>query len=122
MELEKIYKLFDKLKIIDLNCNPTYYKEVNMDKESFINRSYNIGDDTIVIGIYDNKEYKCASFFHELGHILTDVIIENKYYREIEAWRIGLNKAEKLKVKFSKDCYKWINAQIETYSKYKHKR
>lgn len=70
-----------------------------------------IGNDTIVIGIYDNIEYKRASFFHELGYLLSDG-------PERDAWVKGLKIAKNIGIIFSIDCYKWIINQLKTYKHY----
>jgi hypothetical protein len=42
-----------------------------LDREDWRDQSACSGDD-ITLGVYDNPEWRAASFFHELGHILED--------------------------------------------------
>ena len=65
-------------------------------EESYINTSFCSGRD-LYLGIYDNKDWETASFFHELGHIITthrpdayDCLI---WHRELDAWMVGLQLA-----------------------------
>ena len=62
-------------------------------EDHYINRSFVSGRDEIWLGIYEDPDWKAASFFHELGHCLTqqewheDML---KFHMELDAWLVGL--------------------------------
>jgi len=88
-------------------------------EESYINRSFIIGNDEIQLGIYESDELRCASFFHELGHtMVTDdfaQVVEGMWHIEVMAWRIGFNTAKGYDILFSDSTTKWAEEQIATY-------
>ena len=68
-------------------------------EEQYINNSYVAGND-IYLGMYEDKDIRVASMFHEIGHTK----IEHSWMESInfdtvvietEAWRLGLKEAEK---------------------------
>ena len=79
----------------------------------------------IILGRYQNPEFRLISFFHELGHIVateTNVIPQYKdlpypHYEEAVAWRIGLRLAEKRDILFSKHAISWAKEKLISYFK-----
>ena len=98
------------LEIIDLSNQPDYWKKVGMRQEDFIDKSYTIGGEIIVLGMYKDKERKSASFFHELGHII------NESGSEKAAWETGMKLAKSLGITFSSSTWKWIKEQLISYT------
>ena len=90
--------------------------------EEYLNRSY-VSFPNIYLGIYDDDEFKLASFFHELGHVLVpEEFIESvKYYTpdvEREVWRLGFELAKnEYGLMFSQKVNEWVEEQINTYIK-----
>lgn len=89
--------------------------------ESYMNSSFSVVDE-IHLGIYENKEYRFISFFHELGHIIT---LPNylghyntKFEYEIAAWYSGLEYARNLGIHFSDEALEWGYNQALTYIGY----
>lgn len=103
------------VEIIDVQERPDYCNEVGMEREDFVNRSYIIGNDVIVLGIYDSNEEKMASLFHEVGHILEVGNYRDQFSREVEAWRIGVELAAEYGISFSRETMLWINNQASSY-------
>ena len=66
-------------------------------EDHYVNRSFTAGRCEIWIGIYEDEDWKVASFFHELGHCLTqqewneDML---KFHYELDAWLVGLQVAQ----------------------------
>lgn len=62
-------------------------------EDHYVNRSFCAGRDEIWLGIYEDPDWKTVSFFHELGHCLTqhewteDML---KFHYELDAWLVGL--------------------------------
>jgi Zn-dependent peptidase ImmA (M78 family) len=113
-DVDKIKRRFN-IEIIDVQERPNYYNEVGMEERDFVNKSYIIGNDTVILGIYDNDEQKIASLFHEIGHTLLDRNYENQFNYEAEAWRIGIELAIEYGISFSHETMLWINKQTNTY-------
>lgn len=113
-DIDKIKQKFN-IEIIDVQERPKYYNEVGMEEEDFVNKSYIIGKDTVVLGIYDNDEQKIASLFHEIGHTLVVENYEEQLNYEVEAWRIGIELATEYGISFSDETMSWINRQVDTY-------
>lgn len=111
--IDKIKQRFN-IKVIDIQDRPLYYNEVGMCMSDFVNKSYIIGCDTIVLGLYDNKEKRIASLFHEIGHTLVKND-ESQYKREKEAWEIGIELAKEYNIDFSKETLLWIDEQVSVY-------
>jgi len=62
-------------------------------EDHYINRSFCAGRDEIWLGIYDDPDWKTASFFHEMGHCLTQQEWNDemlKFHYELDAWLVGL--------------------------------
>ena len=51
----------------------------------------------IWVGIFENKEWEIASFFHEIGHIMIRFTPPSptKWNLELDAWLYGLREAQK---------------------------
>ena len=105
------------VEVIDVGERPYYYKEVAMEKEDFINRSYIIGKDTIVLGVYDNDERRIASLFHEVGHTLINGEYKDKFDYEEEAWKKAVELAMEYNIVFSPETMLWIDNQVSTYKR-----
>lgn len=92
-------------------------------EDSYINRSASAGKE-IWIGIYDCEEFKLASFFHEVGHIIDPIDwsinadSETMYKSEVWAWEIGFKLAEVYGITFSDRVKLWAKKQTETYINY----
>lgn len=82
-------------------------------EESYVNKSYLIGKDTIYLGIYEDEELLTASFFHELGHIVDSK--EGFVNSEAKAWHIGFKLAKEHGHEFSQKTYLWAIEQMSTY-------
>ena len=93
-------------------------------KKDFIENSYICGKE-IVLGIYDDKDKRMASFFHELGHLL----IHKKYKKypegmkklhwEIECWNCGIYYAfKRFGIIFKEDTIKWAYEEALSYYHY----
>ena len=54
---------------------------------SYINSSY-VGDDEIVLGIYEDDENKLISMFHEIGHILLDKLTKENVFPSYEKYML----------------------------------
>jgi hypothetical protein len=92
------------------------------------NSSSSAGRDEIFLGIYEDKELRLISFFHELGHtMLGDEGVyeynkyEIKFHAEIECWRIGLKYAQDLGIYFSSGALKWAYEQALSYIGYEER-
>ena len=82
-----------------------------------------INDEDIVLGIYENREYKQAAFFHEIGHTLVTeqyekLVNHDEMLIEFQAWIEGLKIAKKYGHRFSDKCFKYILKSINSY--YRH--
>jgi len=103
------------IEIIDVEQRPDYYKEVGMEERDFIDRSYIIGKDTVVLGVYDNDERRIASLFHELGHTLVVGGCGGQLDYEEVAWKKAVELAIEYNIVFSSDTMLWIDNQVNTY-------
>jgi len=109
----------ENIRLIDVNLQENFkYREAS-DKDYYINRSYYAGNNEIFLGIYDNKEFRFISFFHELGHCLSLKHLNYKYCSqfvyEIEAWHQGLKYARNLGIYFSDEALEWGYKEALTY-------
>ena len=93
---------------------------MGMPLEEYLNNSF-IGYE-IIIGKYDNLEYRFASFFHELGHTKNVKdryeIGFSKYEVEKRCWICGFKLMEAYgykKADLSKDTLRWCAAKNFTY-------
>lgn len=103
------------LKVID--CSKiSYWKDGGTgDKSDYINKSYISGNE-IILGIYNNPEFRLISFFHEVGHFLSHKIsVSSEYENERIAWEIGFIIAASHGVFFSDDAEDFANKQLKTY-------
>ncbi len=75
----------------------------------------------IWLGIYDDKEQRLISFFHEVGHIIdeTDWSINanttTSYKAEKNAWKLGYKLAKEYGITFSVGAKRWAAKQLKTY-------
>ena len=118
IEIKDIEERFN-IKIIDARKNPDIHKEVGMDLESFINKSYS-SNENIWLGFYEDDELRVVSLFHELGHNLIRESM-SKYEQEKNAWDIGLKLALEYGITFSLKTFEWVKKQLETYDKLEYK-
>jgi hypothetical protein len=84
-------------------------------EETFKNKSYIVGKDEIIMGLYDDPNLFVASFFHEIGHAFIDKVFTNRVELERMAWVTGFQIAEKHGYKFPDYVYDWTIKQIATY-------
>ena len=106
------------ISLIDCETNDKYIEA--WDVSDLINKSYIIGNNEIVLGIYDDPEKRIASFFHEIGHTLvSQQSIKRVKYDTLKieklAWKKGYDIAKFYGIKFSKDIKEWAAEQILTY-------
>lgn len=99
-----------------------YSKIYEIKKSELINNAYIIGDEEIILGIYDDKDLKFAAFFHEVGHSLISenflkLINHDLMLLEYQAWIEGLKVAKKYGYKFKDKTFKYILRTINSYYK-----
>lgn len=97
-----------------------YVKEHGIDAKNLINNSYIVGDDEIILGLYDDKEIRTAAFFHEMGHTLVSkrfskLVDYDRVLEEYQAWIEGIKLAKNYGFKFSHKCYVYMLESLETY-------
>ena len=108
--------IFNKVDFGDILCQQNGV-------ETYINSSYIIGKNEIVLGIYCDVEYMVASLFHELGHATTKCdwsVGANEYTQyecESDAWELGFGLAEEYGYVFSENTIVWCYKQLESYKK-----
>jgi hypothetical protein len=75
----------------------------------------------IFLGEFDDPQIELIAFFHELGHVTSD-IGEREYFmtklsQEGMAWEVGLTLAKKHGFAWDYDCdsMKWARKQLFTY-------
>jgi hypothetical protein len=112
------------IKVVNVTMNniDKVSKKYDIEKSDLKNNAQVIGDDEIILGIYDDKELRLAAFFHEIGHtLITEKINEMINYDlqliEYEAWIEGLKEAKKYGYKFSNKTFKYILKSINSYYK-----
>ena len=123
MKLKQIAKEFD-IKVINVTQNSLdkYCKKYGMPPENFMNNAYVIGDDEIILGIYDDNEVRIASFFHEIGHTLVSESFEkmvnyDTMLIEYQAWIEGLKLAKQYEYTFSRKVFKYIIKCLNSFYK-----
>lgn len=89
-------------------------------KEDLINNSQIIGDEEIILGLYDDKEIKLAAMFHEVGHTLVTESFEklvnnDQLLIEYQAWIEGLKLAKRYGYKFSEKTFEYILTSLNSY-------
>ncbi len=108
----------ERVKVIDCRINP-YWERCGMPEEHFTNASFLLGGDEIVVGVYTKPELRLASFFHEVGHLLSRKHEGRANWLpswwERDAWREGFAWAASLGVTFSPEVEAWAEAQVATY-------
>lgn len=86
------------------------------------NNAYVIGDEDIILGIYDDEELKMAAFFHEIGHTIIKPTFEklvnnDEMLIEFQAWIEGLKIAKKYGYTFSDKAFEYILTSLNSYYK-----
>ena len=72
----------------------------------------------IWLGFYDDEELRLISFFHELGHVTDNTLmnIESiKYDFEKIAWNNGYEIASDYGIKFTRKSKGWATKQLNSY-------
>lgn len=112
------------LKVINVTQNniEKISKKYDIQKSDLKNNAYVIGDEEIILGLYDDKELKFAAFFHEIGHTLVTESFEklvnyDQMLIEYQAWLEGLKIAKKYGHNFSNKTFKYILKSINSYYK-----
>ncbi len=87
----------------------------------YIDDSWVIGNNEIIIGKYLNDENMLISFFHEIGHRLISKEYINRWeYNtlmiELECWNIGIEEARNRGILFSDNAIKFGFEKALTYS------
>ena len=120
--IQKVKDIVKNLQISLIDCDEDreYIRKTGMPDDTFINRSFLVGRDEIVLGIYDNSEHKLASFFHEVGHIhITQAFKDKNKFNaqaiERESWDLGYTIALTHGIFFSEEIRKWADEQIDSY-------
>ena len=123
MKTKEIAEDFN-LKLINItkrNINK-YTKMYDIDKGDLKNNAYIIGNEEIILGLYDNKEIRFAAFFHEIVHTLVSENYEklvnyDQMLIEYEAWVEGLKVARKYGYRFSHETFRYILKSVNSYYK-----
>ena len=103
------------VKLIDVAADPDYIKRAGMDRDHYINASYIIGGEEVILGIYKDKELKLISFFHEIGHSRTNAQeCTDLYEYEERCWKEGIKLARAEGIKFSEHALDWAKEQLKT--------
>lgn len=123
MNFDTINNLYDiaksyKVKLHIVTYGDKYHKANGLDM--YRDTSYIIGNDEIILGIYEDVELLIASFFHELGHSTITKAEINKldfdiYQIENLAWKKGRKLAKLYNASFNKNQIDWANKQLQTY-------
>ena len=98
---------------------------LDMDHDSFVDRSFVCGDE-IDVGFYEDPEKRTISVFHEIGHRVTEesaheVSTEGPDFKvapELIAWLLGIREAALHGIHFSADTINWALEQALTYRGY----
>jgi hypothetical protein len=99
------------------------YCEAN-GEDLYINSSFAAGKDEIFIGIYEDKDMEIASFFHELGHCMSNNLKQfkreelSKWDIELDAWVVGLNEAYKHNYSMKPSTFIYMVECLNSYVKY----
>ena len=99
-----------------------YAKKFDIEKETLMNNAYIIGDQDIILGIYDDKEVRLAALFHEIGHTLVSENYEklvnyDAMLIEYQAWIEGLKEAKKYGYTFSSKTFHYILKSLNSFYK-----
>jgi len=107
-----------------------YDKEINNNLINIICKRFNIKlynvsnqyyrrciptNNVIILGEYDNEEYKLAAFFHELGCINAPKKLKNRLGTELAAWHWGIRLARKFGLDFLDDTIEWCERQLKIH-------
>ena len=110
------------MKLIDCKRDTNYPETVDMEDSDFDNCSFFTSDE-IILGFYDDDELQLISFFHEVGHLIIQKIIElthNKYDIEYHAWNVGFKIAHSHGICFSRKAKRWAIKQLNSYKYYEN--
>jgi hypothetical protein len=116
---------FDNIKKILLDISDKFKVVlIFLDREeayskNLINSSASCGS-YVYVGVYDNLDLLIASFFHEMGHVLTNRTRYSdnslKFHCELEAWNKGLSLGLQYGYYIRPDTYKYcMNKYLYTY-------
>lgn len=96
--------------------DPKLHEKHGMAEEDLANYSFTYAN-IIVLGFYDDKEVRLASFFHEVGHKLIEYDPKNitKYEIEEQCWVAGLRLAKQHGIAFGKNVDRYIARCLKTY-------
>ncbi len=88
--------------------------------DTYDNRSYCIGKDKIVVGIYEDDELFLVSFYHELAHCLFDYDRNTSIYAfEQAVWENTFKLLEEHDYKISDNTAVWCLEQLNSYKECK---
>lgn len=96
------------------------YWEAN-GSDVYFNQSACAGRNEIWVGVYEDKDREIASFFHELGHCISNNLKDfhytefNKFHIELDAWMVGLTEAYKYKYLIKPSTLNYIVKCLESY-------
>jgi len=114
---EKQRRLTENLNLVITDCSMVNYWETGGtgDKSDYINKSYISGNE-IILGIYDNPEFRSISFFHEVGHFLSHKLLgDSEYENERIAWEVGFAVAASHGIFFSEEAEEFANDSLDSY-------
>lgn len=121
MKIKQIAEDYE-IKLINVTVNniKRICKEYGIKETELINNAMILYNDTILLGIYDNKNLRLGAFFHELGHTQINKgfleLIDNIFILiEYQAWIEGLKIAKKYGYKFNTEIYDYILNSIHSY-------
>lgn len=82
---------------------------------------YNVTTRTIYLGINESEYQDAIIFFHELGHAVSQkkhYTSVGLYLKEVEAWKIGFELAEKYGLEITEYAHKFKAKCLKTYEDY----
>ena len=100
------------VKLIDVAIQSDYHKRAEMPEDTYIEKSYCIGNE-IILGVYSDPELRLVSFYHELGHALCEEGARNQYDKECRAWQHGFKLAKEDGIVFSAGTMNWCRQQLK---------
>ena len=92
----------------------------NIDPSRLKGQSYCIGGTEIVLGAYESEEIRVAAFFHEVGHILSNLDHNNNNWSQLLveslAWKLGVMLAAKYGLcQWNKEVGEYVMASLASY-------
>lgn len=95
--------------------------QVSRHKDCPDNAGAQCGDE-IYLGEFDDPDIEVVAFFHEVGHVLSNRLLESNYFLckiscEGAAWEFGLSCAWRYGYKWEHNSkqFNWARSQLETY-------